>query len=1400
MLRLRRTALAVAITTVLSGLSAPATAIDAPENPVVFAAPTTEPLGPAVLFIDSRVRDARTLLRGITAGTEIVTLDAKRDGLLQMADFLAQHREVSSVEIVAHGNAAELLLGSTDLTTANIASYAQTLGAIGDRMKRGGDILVYACNTAAGERGVRFVDTLAALTGHHVAASARVVGKGGGWDLAVATGDISAAPVLSRQAEASYGHSLSAPINVSTLDALNSAIASNSTGDVTIDITSNIAFTSGDHPTIAVSHSGGTLTIDGGGNTIDAAWLNRAVTVSSGSTVILENLTIEHGLVSGTGGNGSASGGSGMGAGISNAGNLTLNNVTVTQNYATGGGGGGSGSAGGNIGFAGGGGSGAHGIGGASSGVSFPATYGAVAGGSGSGGTGGSFSGNYGGKGGSSSGGGAGGQNDGGFYAGGGNGGTASGTTKIGGGGGGASGEANGSGGNGGNAAGGIYNSGTLYVIGTSAITHNYGAGGGGGGACGGGSIGGSGGLGVGGIWNKSTATLKMTAAAYSTMGSTNHGGNGHGGYSYGGSTNGSTPGSTFNNINTGSGTIITNYLPAPTVTSVNVPANGTYHSGQALQFTVNFSTPVTVTGTPELAITLDTGGTVEATYQSGSGSSALLFSYTVLPGQQDTTGITVGALTLNGGTIKDSSNNAATLTLNNVGSTSGVDVQAILPTVSAINIAGSSPTNASSESYTVTYSEAMNPSTVLNTNFTPTTISGSLSYTGIVVSEVSTSVYTVTVNGVSGSGVQRLDLNPGSGEQDIYGNTIGSGHTGNQTYTIDQTPPAVTTVSAPVNATYIAGQNLDFTVNFTKAATVTGTPEIPLTLDTGGTVYAQYRAGSGSTALAFRYTVAAGESDPNGITVGGSIVPNGGTIVDAVGNAANLSLNGVADTSGVLVDSIPPTVASIAPDGTSPTNASSLDFTVTFSESVTGVDPTDFTLTATGSAAGLVSSVSGGGAVYTVTVTNVSGDGTLRLDLNPSGTGISDLATNPIQGGFTAGQTYTVDHTPPSVVSILPASAPQTHASTLAYTVTFSETVTGVDVSDFSLAASGNVAGMVSSVNGSGAVYTVTVSNVTGDGTLRLDLKASGTGIVDLATNPIQGGFTGGQSYTITHLPQATIVSGLGGPRGVAIDAAGNLYVSDVGVSHVTKYAPAGSGSYALAGTVADSTTLLHPFGVAVDASGNVFVADSGNNLVRKFSSGGGSYTDTADIGAGLLNSPYGVSVDAAGNVYIADTGNFAVRKYAPNGGSYTLQPDVTSGSTYANYPYAVAADNAGDVFIADTLNWYVRQFVLSAGSYPAAPNASISLPSSSNFRGISGVAVDTNRNVYAADRDTELVYGSIPLGGGGYGSADDLGVVGLGDPWAVTTDKAGNVYVTDIANGTVIRIGDTVFKDGFE
>ena len=100
----------------------------------------------------------------------------------------------------------------------------------------------------------------------------------------------------------------------------------------------------------------------------------------------------------------------------------------------------------------------------------------------------------------------------------------------------------------------------------------------------------------------------------------------------------------------------------------------------------------------------------------------------------------------------------------------------------------------------------------------------------------------------------------------------------------------------------------------------------------------------------------------------------------------------------------------------TVPAAASSVVYTVTFSQAVTGVDAGDFTLTPTGNASGTIASVSGSGDSYTVTVTGLSGDGTLRLDLNGSGTGIQNgSSVGVINGGFTSGQTFTLDHTAPS-------------------------------------------------------------------------------------------------------------------------------------------------------------------------------------------------------------------------------------------------------------------------------------------------------------------------------------------------------------------------------------------------
>ncbi|WP_188597675.1 MBG domain-containing protein, partial [Polaribacter pacificus] len=151
-----------------------------------------------------------------------------------------------------------------------------------------------------------------------------------------------------------------------------------------------------------------------------------------------------------------------------------------------------------------------------------------------------------------------------------------------------------------------------------------------------------------------------------------------------------------------------------PEVTSVTVPTATTYVTGQDLVFTVNFNKNITVNttgGIPQLAITI--GATVrQAVYQSGSGSGAIVFRYAILAGDLDTDGITVGTLAANGGTFQDSVSNDANLTLNSVGATNGVLVDALAPVLNS-----SVPTDNAigvllSQNIKLTFSENINKGT----------------------------------------------------------------------------------------------------------------------------------------------------------------------------------------------------------------------------------------------------------------------------------------------------------------------------------------------------------------------------------------------------------------------------------------------------------------------------------------------------------------------------------------------------------------------------------------------------------------------------------------------------------------------------------------------------------------
>ena len=159
--------------------------------------------------------------------------------------------------------------------------------------------------------------------------------------------------------------------------------------------------------------------------------------------------------------------------------------------------------------------------------------------------------------------------------------------------------------------------------------------------------------------------------------------------------------------------------------------------------------------------------------------------------------------------------------------------------------------------------------------------------------------------------------------------------------------------------------------------------------------------------------------------------------------------------------------------------------------------------------------------------------------------------------------------------------------------------------------------------------------------------------------------------------------------PSGVAVDAAGDVFVADTG-NNAVKEIPAGGGPIQTLGS-----GFSCPTGVAVDAAGNVFVADLDNNAVKEIPAGGGAIQT---LGSGF-DQPTSVAVDAAGNVFVADAAITRSRRSRP-----AAAPSRPSAPASAS-PSGVAVDAAGDVFVADSGNNRVVE--LSPPSVAATPSS---------------------------------------------------------------------------------------------
>jgi type IX secretion system substrate protein/NHL repeat-containing protein len=199
--------------------------------------------------------------------------------------------------------------------------------------------------------------------------------------------------------------------------------------------------------------------------------------------------------------------------------------------------------------------------------------------------------------------------------------------------------------------------------------------------------------------------------------------------------------------------------------------------------------------------------------------------------------------------------------------------------------------------------------------------------------------------------------------------------------------------------------------------------------------------------------------------------------------------------------------------------------------------------------------------------------------------------------------------------------------------------------------------------------------------------------------------------------------------PLGIALDTAGNLYIADAGNHCIRKVDAAGiistiagidSAGYTGTPGLADTSRLDSPTAVAVDLAGNVYITDYGNNVIRKvdvdgfistFAGTQGVYNYAGDNGLASLAQlyqPQGIAVDAVGNVYFADSYNNVIRKVDTFGIIHTVVGNGTRGfggdlgdalGANLSTPYGIALNANGDIYIADANNERIRKTYPYAG-----------------------------------------------------------------------------------------------------
>ncbi len=315
--------------------------------------------------------------------------------------------------------------------------------------------------------------------------------------------------------------------------------------------------------------------------------------------------------------------------------------------------------------------------------------------------------------------------------------------------------------------------------------------------------------------------------------------------------------------------------------------------------------------------------------------------------------------------------------------------------------------------------------------------------------------------------------------------------------------------------------------------------------------------------------------------------------------------------------------------------------------------------------------------------------------------------------------------------------------------------------------------------------------------------------------------------------------------PGGLAVDAAGNLYIADSDNNRIRQVTPggtistvAGTGTSGFSGDGGPATAaaLSYPDGVAVDVSGNVYIGDSSNSRIRKVAAATGTISTVAGNGtsgfsgdggpatSATLSFPGDLGVDGSGNLYLADPDNNRVRKVtAATGTISTVAGNGNGGfsgdggpatSAELGYPGSLGVDGAGTLLIADVFNGRVRKVIGGtistvagngtnhfSGDNGPATSAQLAIAGlSGDVTPLRGMAVDGTGNVYLADAYNSRVRKVTPAGTistvAGTGTPGYSGDGGpatsarLETPTGLAVDNAGNLYIADTYNFRVRKV----------